>query len=142
MSDMIGDNLEWFSGQMKVHASKLLVYRRPSAAASVTIAMTIGGPKHPLFSMLGMTPGLQDFSADNPENAVRSFIFACADLAFWNWTPVTPQDGDEVVETINEVNYLFTVMPPGDGKLAWDYVGQHRGPGSRFIVHTQLTWTW
>lgn len=127
----------WLNKNLKANAATLLTYRRGISVKA--IAMTIGGPKHPLFSILGSTPNAIDMLLANPENAIRSFVFDAADLDF-GAGPVLPEEsGDQVLETINGVICVFNVMPPMTGLLAWDYVNEYRGPGARLIVHTQLT---
>ncbi len=142
MSDMIADGLGWLNAQLKAKVSQLLTYRRGGISGqTLQIAMTIGGPKNPLYSILGSTPGAIDLLLANPANAIRSFAFDVADLDF-GAGPVTPNEsGDQILETINGIVCVFAVMPPMSGQLAWDYQTQHRGAGARFIVHTQLTGT-
>ena len=136
--DLISKGAAWLNTKLAAYASTLLMYRR--GEASIDIAMTIGGPKSPLFSLLGSVPGTLDLIQQNPENAVRSFAFDAADLDFGEG-PVMPETGDQVLETIGGVVCVFEVMPPTTGQLAWDWIGPFRQDGARFLVHTQLTGT-
>jgi hypothetical protein len=125
----------WFSGTLKDQASRTLTYRRGND--EIEIAMTVGSKPIPQFSVLGSTPGALDPTQADPQNAVRSFSFDATDLNFGAGL-VTPEEGDEILETIDGVVCVFRCMPPSTGQLAWGYRGQHRGPGARYIVHTQL----
>lgn len=138
MSDMISSGAAWLNTQLKAFAATTLTYRR--GGDTVDIAMTIGGPKNPLLSLLGSQPGVLDLIQQNPENAVRSFQFDAADLRF-EYGQVTPEAGDEILETIGGVVCVFEVMPPMTGQLAWDWIGPFRQEGARYMVHTQLTGT-
>lgn len=143
MADVIQTGLAWLNRQLKAHASQLLTYRRGTGigALSARIAMTIGGPKNPLFSILGSTPGAIDLLLANPQNAVRPFSFAAADLDFGSGAVLPAESGDVVLETINGVVCVFAVMPPMNGLLAWEWQQVHRGAEARLLVYTQLTGT-
>jgi hypothetical protein len=138
MADMIAGAHAWLNQQLKANASTNRTYRR--GASTCRIAMTDGGPRTPLFSLLGATPGTMDTLQQTPENAVRSFAFDVQDLNF-GAGPVTPDTGDEVLETINGAVHVFQVMPPTSGQLAWDWQTEFRGDGARYLVHTQLVGT-
>lgn len=133
---MIESGAAWLNTQLKTNAATVRTYVR--GAYSVSIAMTLGGPPNPLFSLLGSVPGSLDLIQNTPENAVRSFAFDAADLVL-NGAAVVPEIGDQVIETINGVACVFTVMSPSTGALAWEWQGEFRQAGARYLVHTQLT---
>ena len=102
MSDLISQSAAYLNAQLNAYASTPFTYRRRSQG-QLQIPMVVGGPKIPMFSLLGSVPGTLDLIQQNPENATRSFEFDASLLDF-GVGPVPPEQGDEILEAINGVD--------------------------------------
>jgi hypothetical protein len=101
MPDLLETGQQWLADQLKTHASRWVVYVR--GVEQVMVPATIGR------TLLKLDDG---YGGVRMEWTDRDFLIPAAHLVLAG-SPVTPQRGDRIRETVGAHALVFEVMAPG-----------------------------
>lgn len=113
MADLLQTGSDWLADQLKTHASRQVVYER--APEQVSVQATIGR------TLLKLNDG---YGGVRMEWTDRDFLIQAADLVLAG-SPVLPERGDRIRETVGSTTYTFEVMAPG-GEPPWRWSDPYR----------------
>ena len=125
MADLLETAETWLAGQLKSSVGKSIVYRR-------------GDNTVPLTATVGSSVFEQRDDTDTVINQWegRDFLILPADLVL-DGSTVTPERGDQIVETVGGESLTYEVMSPGDEPV-FRYTGPHR---KQLRIHTKQVGT-
>ncbi len=106
MPDLLQTGSDWLADQLKMHASRQVVYRR--GTQQVTVQATMGR------TLLKLDDG---YGGVRMEWTDRDFLIHAADLVLGG-SPTLPERGDLIRETQGTTTYIYEVMAPGK-EPAW-----------------------
>jgi len=106
IQNMLQAGSDWLSSQLKMHASRPVVYQR--GVREVTVPAVIGR------TLMKLDDG---FGGVKMEWTDRDFLIQASDLIL-DGEPIQPQPGDMIRETNGDVTYVYEVMAPG-GEPHW-----------------------
>ena len=125
VSDLFERGAAWLADQLKTHASVAVIYQRD--AEQVAVRATVG---RTLLKLDDGEGGVVLVWTD------RDFLISAADLILGG-SPILPQRGDRIRETLGTVTRVYEVMAPGD-EPPW----RHSDPYGRVLrIHTKLVKT-
>ena len=122
MADLLQAGQQWLADQLKAFASRSVVYRR--GAESVVVQATVGR------TLLKLADG---YGGERHEWTDRDYLIPSADLVI-NQTPITPERGDRIEETVGNTKYVYEVMAYG-GEPPWRYSDPF---GNLLRIHVKL----
>ena len=135
MADLIGDNLAWFYGKLKAHASIDVTYWRASAnnndAGDLAIDVSAIPGKAPV-NLIATATG----PAPDPKKAPRDFNILASDLVY-NSVLINPTPNDWIVEEIDNTRYVYTVAAPMKGGPCFEHDHDHRIT-TMLLIHTKF----
>lgn len=112
MSDILEQGSAWLEAQRTRFATRPVVYRR--GAASVEVFATIGRTEFQIDNGYGILERIEG----------RDYLISTADLVLGG-TPVLPERGDQVRETVGEQTFVYEVLAPGKEPV-WRYSDPYR----------------
>lgn len=101
MPDLQQIGQTWLANQLAAYVSRLVQYQRGSAVA--VLPATVGQFTFRL---------VDDFGGVFIQRSDRDFIFRAADLIL-DGTPITPERGDRIRETVGNEVVIYEVRAPG-----------------------------
>lgn len=122
MQDMMQRGSEWLTRMRKQYAGRTIVYHRGDLSDTIDGA-TKGKTAGELQTEHGMT-----LAAD-----ISDWIIPVNDLVL-NGQKIEPEEGDQIVETLNGTEVVWEVASPGEPEPAWKYEDQYR---QAYRIHTK-----
>lgn len=101
MADLLRRGADWLHRQRHAHMAREVEYRRGEHAA--TLDATVGATAFEQESQSGVIERTES----------RDYLVRTADLSLPTLGAVLPVEGDQIVETIGEVDQVFEVMAFG-----------------------------
>jgi hypothetical protein len=120
MPDLLRTASDWLEDMRTEHASETVIYRRE--ADSVSLAATIGRTVFEVDDGFGV---LQKYES-------RDFLVLADDLVLAG-SPVLPEAGDRIEETVGTTTFVYEVMAPGK-EPPWRYSDPYR---KTLRIHTK-----
>ena len=112
MADMLRAGQEWLANQLKSHASSTVVYVRGANQVSV-------------YAIIGRTlMKLEDgYGGVHMQWTDRDFLISPSELVLAG-SPITPERGDTIRETMDGKVYIYEVNAPGN-EPSWRWSDPH-----------------
>lgn len=123
MPDLLEQGAQWLNDQQREHTSRMVIYQR--GELNVEVPATIGRTVHDVENTHGVIEKVE----------TRDFIIRAQDLLLGG-SPISPQRGDRVKETVGETTLTYEVMSPGTstGSSHYRFADPYR---LAFRIHTK-----